>query len=347
MRYKIDSGNSTRINITGRRTGEQPGCVRIFHKGQLSKEAYYKFSGFETFLFIWEKEQEYEVEISELEVSLAYSYCPDCVLEQGVRFIEFKDKAYFYTKDNLKDALTQDYRNTFHFSPYKNWMNDPNGLCWFKGYYHLFYQYNPNGQEWGNMHWGHAVSKDLLHWVHQPVAAYPQIELNGCEGEYRGGAFSGSAVIEKDVMHLFYTRHFGKTDRSWQRQWQVTKQSKDGVHFTHEECAVWGTPEGVTWHFRDPKVVQIEDKWNMIIAGSCYDRPAVFRYESDDLKSWKYAGILYGETDPQYGIAECPDFFYLDGTWVLIVSYIYADGRKDGRDVVWYTGTYKDGKFDP
>lgn len=347
MRYKIDSGNSTRINITGRRTGEQPGCVRIFHKGQLSEEAYYKFSGFETFLFIWEKEQEYEVEISELEVSLAYSYCPDCVLEQGVRFIEFKDKAYFYTKDNLKDALTQDYRNTFHFSPYKNWMNDPNGLCWFKGYYHLFYQYNPNGQEWGNMHWGHAVSKDLLHWVHQPVAAYPQIELNGCEGEYRGGAFSGSAVIEKDVIHLFYTRHFGKTDRSWQRQWQVTKQSKDGVHFTHEECAVWGTPEGVTWHFRDPKVVQIEDKWNMIIAGSCYDRPAVFRYESDDLKSWKYAGILYGETDPQYGIAECPDFFYLDGTWVLIVSYIYADGRKDGRDVVWYTGTYKDGKFDP
>ena len=80
----------------------------------------------------------------------------------------------------------------------------------FKGYYHLFYQYNPNGQEWGNMHWGHAVSKDLLHWVHQPVAAYPQIELNGCEGEYRGGAFSGSAVIEKDVIHLFYTRHFGK-----------------------------------------------------------------------------------------------------------------------------------------
>ena len=98
MRYKIDSENSTRINITGRRTGEQPGCVRIFCKGQLSEEAYYKFSGFETFLFIWEKEQEYEVEICELEVSLAYSYCPDCVLEQGVRFIEFKDKAYFYTK---------------------------------------------------------------------------------------------------------------------------------------------------------------------------------------------------------------------------------------------------------
>ena len=104
MRYKIDSENSTRINITGRRTGEQPGCVRIFHKGQLSEGAYYKFSGFETFLFTWEKNQEYELKICELEVSLAYSYCPDCVLEQGVRFIEFKDKAYFYTKDNLKDA---------------------------------------------------------------------------------------------------------------------------------------------------------------------------------------------------------------------------------------------------
>ena len=98
MRYKIDSENSTRINITGRRTGEQPGCVRIFHKGQLSEEAYYKFSGFETFLFAWEKEQEYEMEICELEVSLAYSYCPDCVLEQGVRFIELKIRRIFTQK---------------------------------------------------------------------------------------------------------------------------------------------------------------------------------------------------------------------------------------------------------
>ncbi len=347
MKYRIHSEDSTRIHITGRRTGEQLGCVRIFRDGQLLDEAYYKFSGFETFLFSWEKEQEYEIEIKDLEVSLAYFYCPDTVLKEGVRFIEFKDEVHIYKKENLKEALTQDYRNSFHFSPYKNWMNDPNGLCYFKGCYHLFYQYNPNGQKWGNMHWGHAVSKDMVHWVHQPVAAYPQIELNGCEGQYRGGAFSGSAVIEDDVMHLFYTRHFGKTDRSWQRQWQVTKWSSDGVHFTHEECAVWGTPEGVTWHFRDPKLVKLDRKWNMILAGSCYDRPAVFRYESEDLKNWEYKGILYGETDPQYGIAECPDFFVLDDTFVLIVSYIYADGRKDGRNVVWYTGTYKDGRFYP
>ena len=114
MRYKIDSGNSTRINITGRRTGEQPGCVRIFHKGQLSEEAYYKFSGLKLFIYLG-KEQEYEVEICELEVSLAYSYCPDCVLEQGVRFIEFKDKAYFYTKDNLKECADAGLQKYFPF----------------------------------------------------------------------------------------------------------------------------------------------------------------------------------------------------------------------------------------
>ena len=80
------------------------------------------------------------------------------------------------------------------------------------------------------MHWGHAVI-NLLHWVHQPVAAYPQIGLNGCEGEYRGGAFSGSAVIEKDVMHLFLHQAFPEKQTAAGKQWQVTKQSKDGVHF--------------------------------------------------------------------------------------------------------------------
>ena len=79
----------------------------------------------------------------------------------------------------------------------------------------------------------------------------------------------------------------------------------------------------------------------MIIAGSCYDRQQYSVMNQMILKSWKYAGILYGETDPQYGDCKCPDFFYLDGTWVLIVNYIYADGRKDGRDVVWYTELIK------
>lgn len=344
MRYYIDSENSTQLHITGRREANHIGTVRIFQNGQIVDEAYYKFMDFETYFFSWSPNCKFELEIENLEVSYIYRFSPYTVLEQGVEFLELNDGIQIYGKENLTERFVQKYRNTYHFSPYKGWMNDPNGLCWFGGYFHLFYQYNPNDQEWGNMHWGHAVSRDLLHWIHQPITSYPQIELNGCDG-YRGGAFSGSAVIDEDKIKLFFTRHFGKTDRSWQRQWQVWKESCDGVHFSHEQCSIWGTPEGVDWHFRDPKVIKIEERWNMILAGSYFNRPAVFRYESKDLKQWSYKGILYQENDPSYGIAECPDFFFLDGKYVLIVSYIYADGRNDARDVCWYTGTWENHIF--
>lgn len=346
MKYRINAEGSTDLHITGRGTDGKIGAVRIFQGDRMIADAYYKFPGFETFLFSWDPQGEYELEIENLEISLAYRFHPDTVLEQGVEFLSFDDQVQIYGKDNMKEVLVQSYRNQHHFSPYKNWMNDPNGLCWFQGYYHLFYQYNPNDQIWGNMHWGHAVSKDLIHWVHQPIAAYPQIELNGCEG-YRGGAFSGSAIIENGKMHLFYTRHMGRTDRTWQRQWQMQKESPDGVRFSREECCIWGTPEGVTWHFRDPKMVEIDGVWNMILAGAKNDRPCVFRYTSENRKDWNYQGVLYQEDDPVYGIAECPDFFYLDGKWVLFVSYIFANGRKDGRDVRWYTGSFENGVFRP
>ena len=344
MNYRIHSGNSTELHITGKKKTNDKGMVRLLCKGNIIDEAYYKFPGFETFFLTWLPGCDYELEVENLEITLMYRFCPDTVLERGVEFIELDDEIHIYGKENLSKKLVQKYRNQYHFSPYKGWMNDPNGLCWFGGYYHLFYQYNPNSQEWGNMHWGHAVSKDLFHWVQQPITSYPQIELNGCDG-YRGGAFSGSAIVEDNKLKLFFTRHFGKIDRSWQRQWQVWKESCDGVHFSHEECSIWGTPEGVDWHFRDPKVIKLGGSWSMILAGSCFNRPAVFRYESKDLKQWVYRGILYQEDNPLYGIAECPDFFYLDGKYVLVVSYIYADGRKSARDVCWYTGIWKDNAF--
>lgn len=346
MKYYINSGNSTELHITGRKLGEEIGMVQLIFQGEKISEAYYKFAGFETFFLRWMPNCDYELDVINLEISLAYRFSPDTVLDQGVEFMELKENIHIYNRDTLSNALIQKHRNQYHFSPYKNWMNDPNGLCWFHGYYHVFYQYNPNGQEWGNMHWGHAVSRDLLHWVHQPIVSYPQIELNGCEG-YRGGAFSGSAVVDENKLKLFFTRHFGKSDRSWQRQWQVRKESCNGVDFSHEECCVWGTPEGVDWHFRDPKVIKLDGKWSMILAGSFWNRPAIFRYESENLKEWNYKGIIYQENDPLYGIAECPDFFFLDGIYVLIVSYIYADGRKNARDVVWYTGKWENDIFLP
>lgn len=337
----------TMLYITAKKTGEEPGAVRLYDDAGLWDDAYYKYDGFETYSFTLKPNVSYRLEINGLTVSLAYRYDPERVIEEGVEFIEPGEQFSFFNRSNLGEALIQQYRNRFHFSPFRGWMNDPNGLCWFHGLYHIFYQYNPNSQQWGNMHWGHAVSSDLIHWTHLPVAAYPQIELLGCQG-YRGGAFSGSAVVCDDQMRLFFTRHFGRIDRTWQRQWQVTKNSSDGVSFSHEECCIWGTPEGVLYDFRDPKVTKIKDQWVMVLGGSCQGQPSVMKYTSDDLRNWRYEGVLYQEKNPVYGVAECPDFFELDGVYVLIAGYLYRDtSRTDLRDTLYYIGTYENGSFTP
>ena len=344
MRYMVDSSASTQFHITGKGRNGRIGSIRLFQNGEVYAEAYFKFPDYETFFLSWEEHTEYELEAENLDISLAYRFRPESVLEQGVEFMEFGEDIRIIDQKHLEGDFCQQYRNRHHFSPFKGWMNDPNGLCWFNGYYHVFYQYNPNGQKWGNMHWGHAVSRDLLRWTHLPIAAYPQIELNGCDG-WRGGAFSGSAVVHDGIMQLFYTRHFGKNDRSMQRQWQVTKKSRDGVYFTHEESCIWGTPEGVDWNFRDPKVTYIKDRWVMVVGGACHNRPSVFQYWSEDLKNWTYKGILYQETNPRYAIAECPDFFCLDGKYVLIAGYINSDAGNRERDTLYYIGSYEDGVF--
>ena len=93
-----------------------------------------------------------------------------------------------------KSIYNEIYRPQFHFSPEKNWHNDPNGLVYYDGEYHMFYQYNPNGKEWGYMHWGHAISEDLIHWKHFPIAIYPD---NDSKDIRNCTAFSGSAIIDQ------------------------------------------------------------------------------------------------------------------------------------------------------
>ena len=90
--------------------------------------------------------------------------------------------------------IKEEERPAFHITPYVGWMNDPNGLCWYQGYYHMYYQYNPHGQEWNNMYWGHAVSPDLVHWTHLPIVLEPQKEVLEQADMLKGGAFSGSNI---------------------------------------------------------------------------------------------------------------------------------------------------------
>ena len=206
----------------------------------------------------------------------------------------------------------EQFRPQFHFSPETSWTNDPNGLVFYKGNYHLFYQHNPNNVVWGPMHWGHAMSKDLLHWEHLPIALYPD-EL--------GTIFSGSAVIdfnnssgfaadESVPLIAFY---------SYSKQYQAIAYSNDGINFEKfNGNPVIGLPEEVK-DFRDPKAFwhSKTNKWVSIISQGDH---AVL-YSSEDFKSWSLLSIFTTDS-PMFW--ECPDLFPLvlqDQTiWIVTVA---------------------------
>ena len=161
---------------------------------------------------------------------------------------------------NEMTVTNQRYRLNYHLMAKSGWINDPNGLSYFKGYYHIFYQYYPYDSEWGPMHWGHARSKDLVHWETLPVALTP--------GESEDGCFSGSAIEYDGKLWLIYTGHH-YTDPTDQEQFyedQNLAYSTDGIHFKkYEGNPVLRTPVGNTKHFRDPKVWQDSDNFYMVL----------------------------------------------------------------------------------
>ena len=121
-------------------------------------------------------------------------------------------------------------RPSLHFTPQKGWINDPNGLVFFKGQYHLFYQYNPYHDNWDSMHWGHAVSRDLIHWEELEPALVPDMPY---DNDKNGGCFSGSVVVHDDQLFLFYT---GRTeDETGIFETQNLAVSKDGIHFVRQK----------------------------------------------------------------------------------------------------------------
>lgn len=206
-------------------------------------------------------------------------------------------------------------RFQYHFEPQRGWMNDPNGLCYFKGQYHAFFQHNPYAPKWDTMHWGHAVSKDLIHWTETDIALYPDREY-----EDKGGCYSGSAMEKDGKLHLFYT---GVSHRLGQAQ--AMAYSEEGLHFVKYE----GNPviphapfiaEGsVTKDFRDPKVIDAFGRYYMV-CGTCRDGVGqVLLYVSENLTEWKYLGVAY-ESDKFGGTLECPDLYPLGDRWVLMFS---------------------------
>lgn len=227
--------------------------------------------------------------------------------------------------DKVKDEVVKDhYRLKYHFMAPAYWINDPNGLIYFNGEYHMFYQHNPYAPRWGSMHWGHAKSKDLVHWEHLPIALAPSEDY---DLDKRGGCFSGSAVDDKGTLAIVYTGAATRNGKLIQSQCLAT--STDGIIFEKYEGnpVIPESPEEGSIDFRDPKVWKHDDKWYVVI-GSCKDgKGKALLYYSDNLRKWDYVGVL-AESDGSLGTMwECPDFFPIGNKYVLIFSPMGMMGK--------------------
>ena len=232
----------------------------------------------------------------------------------------------------------QPYRPQFHFSPERNWINDPCGMVFYKGKYHLMYQYNPLGSQWGNMSWGHAVSTDMVHWEHLPVAMLP---------DNLGQIFSGGAVVDWDNSAGFNT---AENEGLIAIFTHAGSQQRQSIAYSTDEGQTWtkysGNPvlpnPGIA-DFRDPQVFWHEPtaKWVMTLAA--FDR--IKFYSSPDLKSWTFESDFVGNIGANGGVWECPDLFpiQVEGTneikWVLMVS-LNPGGPAGGSGTQYFVGDF-------
>lgn len=227
-----------------------------------------------------------------------------------------------------KDPL----RPTFHVLPPANWLNDPNGPIFHNGYYHMFYQHNPYGEDWGNMHWGHVRSKDLATWERQPIALWPSKAL----GEDH--VFSGCATVNpKGELMLFYTSIGSRKPEQWVAipeddslvKWKKHPKNPILTEDLHGDVKVS--------EWRDPFIFKVGSKTHMVLGGNLNANKGgqgvvnVYVAEDDDLTKWKYQGVLFTHPDKSVANVECPLFFPLGAKWVLITS--------QGRPVHWFVGT--------
>ncbi len=247
--------------------------------------------------------------------------------------------------EGRRKLATDPQRPQYHFLPAANWMNDPNGPLQWKGEYHLFYQYNPNGAFWGTMHWGHARSRDLVHWEHLPIALAP---TKG--GPDKDGVFSGSAFVNRGVPTLVYTGVNPET--------QCLASSDDMIRWKKfaGNPVIASPPLGLrVTGFRDPSVWREGDTWLLTVGAGFRGRGgAVLLYASKDGIQWDYLHTLWEgpafvsqaskdwpANDPVSTgeMWECPDFFPLGDKHVLLVS---TQGF-----VFYLIGSYRDRKFHP
>lgn len=248
------------------------------------------------------------------------------------------------------EAYQEPNRPQFHFSPDSMWMNDPNGMVYYEGEYHLFYQHYPDSTVWGPMHWGHAVSEDLVHWEHLPIALYP---------DSLGYIFSGSAVVDwnntsglgeegQPPLIAIFTHHDPEGEKAGKDDFQY-----QSIAYSLDRGRTWEKyggnpvlPNPGTKDFRDPKVFWHEDsdRWVMIFAAGDH----VQLYNSPNLIDWTYLSDFGQGIGGHGGVWECPDLFPLqvdgegESMWVLLLS-INPGGPNGGSATQYFLGDF-DGK---
>ncbi|TLM73605.1 glycoside hydrolase family 32 protein [Pseudarthrobacter sp. NamB4] len=252
-------------------------------------------------------------------------------------------------------SATEQFRPAFHYTAERNWLNDPNGLVYLNGTYHLFYQHNPFGPDWGNMSWGHATSPDLLQWEEQPVA----IPCDEQEAIFSGSAVfdehntSGLGTAGNPPLVAVYTSAYTEVSPLAGRQAQSLAYSLD-------EGRTWAKYHGnpvldrASAEFRDPKVFWYNGgaaSYWVMVAVEAVERQVVL-YKSADLKAWEYLST-FGPANATGGVWECPDLFELpvdgkpeDTRWVLIVN-INPGGIAGGSAGQYFLGAFDGVTFRP
>ncbi|MEO8413630.1 MAG: glycoside hydrolase family 32 protein [Ginsengibacter sp.] len=256
----------------------------------------------------------------------------------------------FVLKSGAQQLYHEQYRPQIHFSPKEHWVNDPNGMVYYKGVYHLFFQYYPDSSVWGPMHWGHATSSDLVHWEEQPIALYP---------DSLGYIFSGSAVVDENntsglgnhgkvPLIAIYTNHDPVGEKAGRNDYQ-----NQSIAYSLDNGKTWKKYDhnpvlknpGIT-DFRDPKVMWYEPQKKWIMTLATKDRITFF--SSPDLKKWKRESDFGKDAGAHGGVWECPDLFSLDDNgqkvWVLIVN-INPGGPNLGSGTQYFVGSFDGHKF--
>ena len=250
---------------------------------------------------------------------------------------------------NIND---EQYRPLVHFSPKEKWINDPNGMVYYNGIYHLFFQHNPNSSVWGPMHWGHATSKDLIHWKRESIKLFP---------DSLGTIFSGSAVVDQNntsgfgidgklALVAIFTQHDEKGEKAGRNDFQ-----NQSLAYSLDNGETWtkysGNPvlksPGIR-DFRDPKVMWHEPTKKWIMSLAVVDR--IYFYSSPDLKNWIKESDFGESAGAHGGVWECPDLFSLeyDGkeVWVLIVN-LNPGGPNKGSATQYFLGDFDGRNFSP